>query len=175
MTKFFLKIGDITRTTPVKAIVTLINSEGMWYGGVDGAIARVAGGIYHEQAGEILSSHGLHNKQVVIAKGNHANHRGSFDDVIFVVDELESPLNELVYIALQSAKREGYTSVAFPLMRTGVMLGVVEPDLETVVREMKRGFDRFSAESDFDLDIYVVVYGDPEAVKLLSSFMQQIV
>lgn len=172
MTSFLLMKGDITRVASVDAIVTLINSEGAWFGGVDGAIQRIAGGQYHAQAGEVLNSRGLRNKQVVVAKGNRASHRGSFDDVIFVVDDLKSPLNELVYTALQSAKKEGYSSIAFPLMRTGVMLGAVEPDVRTVVREMRKGFDRFTAEGDVSMDIYVVVYDDPEAVKMLATNMK---
>lgn len=174
MASFLLMKGDITRTATVEAIVTLINSEGAWFGGVDDAIQRVAGGMYHAQAREVLNSQGLSNKQVVIAKGSRASHRGSFDDVIFVVDDLKSPLNELVYTALQSAQKEGYSSIAFPLMRTGVMLGVVEPDVKTVVKQMKMGFDRFTADGDVDMEIYVVVYAEPEAVKMLSASMKLI-
>ena len=172
MSTFNLMKGDITRTATVDAIVTLINSGGMWFGGVDGAIQRVAGGQYHAQAGAVLESRGLSNKQVVVAKGNRADHNGSFNDVVFVVDDLKSPLNELVYKALQSAKSEGYQSIAFPLMRTGVMLGIVEPDLKAVVKEMRLGFDRFFQHEDLDIDVYVVVYGEPEAVKMLSVSMK---
>lgn len=50
MASFLLMKGDITRMASVNAIVTLINSEGAWFGGVDGAIQRVAGGQYHAQA-----------------------------------------------------------------------------------------------------------------------------
>ena len=41
--------GDIT-AVPVDAIVTLINSGGLWFGGVDRAISSVAGDLYHRQA-----------------------------------------------------------------------------------------------------------------------------
>jgi len=174
MSSFYLMKGDLTRTASVDAIVTLINSEGAWFGGVDGAIQRVAGGQYHAQAGEVLNSKGLRNGQVVVAKGNRGNHRGSFDDVIFVVDDLKSPLGELVYTACKTAKREGYGSIAFPLMRTGVMLGAVEPDVKAVVKEMRKGFDRFTAEGQTDMEIYVVVYAEPEAVKMLSASMKLI-
>jgi O-acetyl-ADP-ribose deacetylase (regulator of RNase III) len=172
MASFYLMKGDITRTASVDAIVTLINSEGAWFGGVDGAIQRVAGGQYHAQAGAVLNSKGLRNGQTVVAKGNRGNHRGSFDDVIFVVDDLKSPLGELVYTACKVAKREGYGSIALPLMRTGVMLGAVEPDVKAVVKEMRKGFDRFAGEADSDMEIYVVVYDDPEAVKLLATNMK---
>lgn len=172
MADMFVTKGDITRTVTVDAIVTLINSRGIWAGGVDRAIQRVAGGYYHAQAGEVLNSRGLSNGQVVIANGNRANHNGSFNDVVFVVDDLQSPLSELVYAALQNAKREGYTSVALPLMRTGVMLGAVEPNVKAVVQQMRLGIDRFLAEGDISMDIYIVVYDEPEAVKMLSGSMK---
>ena len=57
MSTFNLMKGDITRTATVDAIVTLINSGGMWFGGVDGAIQRVAGGQYHAQAGAVQVGH----------------------------------------------------------------------------------------------------------------------
>lgn len=172
MANLFVIKGDITRTVPVEAIVTLINSDGMWFGGVDGAIQRVAGRHYHAQAGVVLNTSGLINAQSVVAKGDQAYHNGSFDNVVFVVDDLQSPLNELVYTALQTAKREGYSSVALPLMRTGVMLGLVEPDVRTVVQQMRLGIDRFLEEGDVNMDIYIVVYGEPEAVKMLSGTMK---
>ena len=163
MTTFHLTKGDLTRTVSVDAIVTLINSGGAWFGGIDGAIQRVAGGMYHAQAAEVR----LRNKQVVIAKGSRRMHRGNFDDVIFVVDDLKSPLNELVSVALEAARNAGYQSVAFPMMRTGVMMGAVEPNVRAVVAQMRQAFEAFSA----DMDVYVVVYDDPEAVKLLAQNM----
>lgn len=163
MTTFHLTKGDLTRTVSVDAIVTLINSGGAWFGGIDGAIQRVAGGMYHAQAAEVK----LRNKQVVIAKGRRDMHRGNFDDVIFVVDDLQSPLNELVSVALKAAQNAGYQSIAFPMMRTGVMMGAVEPDVRAVVAQMRKAFDAFSA----DMNVYVVVYDDPEAVKLLAQNM----
>jgi O-acetyl-ADP-ribose deacetylase (regulator of RNase III) len=41
--------GDITRIN-ADAIVTAINSAGMWFGGIDDAIQRAAGDFYHNQA-----------------------------------------------------------------------------------------------------------------------------
>ncbi|MCE7897799.1 hypothetical protein DYH11_01120 [Candidatus Microgenomates bacterium CPR3] len=163
MTTFHLTKGDLTRTVSVDAIVTLINSGKAWFGGIDGAIQRVAGGMYHAQAAEMR----LRNKQVVIAKGDRSMHRGNFDDVIFVVDDLQSPLNELVSAALKAAQNAGYQSIAFPMMRTGVMMGAVEPNVRAVVAQMRQAFEAFSV----DMDVYVVVYDDPEAVKLLAQNM----
>lgn len=172
MANMFVTKGDITRTIEVDAIVTLINSGGAWFGGVDGAISRVAGSQYHKQAQKVLNSSGLSNGQVVIAKGSRTKHSGSFNDVIFVVDDLKSPLNELVYKALVSVRGKRYKSIAFPLMRTGVMLGAVEPNVKAVVKQMRLGIDRFLEEGDTSMDIYIVVFGEPEAVKMLSDSMK---
>ena len=65
----------------------------------------------------------LHDGQVVVAKGNRNDHYGSFNDVVFVVDDLRQPLANLIRNALDAVKQQGYTSVAMPMFRTGVMLG----------------------------------------------------
>ncbi len=161
--------GDITTRVSVDAIVTLVNSGGFWFGGVDGAIVRVAGSRYHNQLEQVRKEKGLANGQVVVAKGHTQNHFGEFKDVVFVVDDLVSPLGDLVYIALKAARDSGYLSVALPLMRTGVMLGVVEPDIQAVVSEMKNGLARFFSDGSSDMVIYIVVYNDLEATKLLND------
>lgn len=167
MSRIFVTIGDITKKVPVDAIVTLINPEGAWFGGLDRAIQRVAGNQYHAAARAVLNTIGLQNGQAIIAKGE-TPHRGSFKDVVFVVDDLLSPLGDLVFIALCSANGRGYTSVALPLMRTGVVLGVIEPDVVAVVEQMKAGIDRFRITAPTSrMGIYVVVYGDGKAVDLL--------
>ncbi len=153
--------GDLTKLK-VDAIVTLINSGGMWFGGLDNAISRVAGTQYHNQAQAV----DLHNGQVVVAKKKGLS-RGRFEDVIFVVDDLESPLGDLVYAALSAAEQQGYKSVGFPLMRTGVMLGEVEPDVAAVIQQMKAGIARFWKEGERAMDIYIVVYDDPRSAAML--------
>ena len=89
--------GDITQT-PADAIMTAINSGGMWFGGVDGAIMRAAGNSYHAQASEAMP---LSDLDVVVAKGDRARHQGQFDNVVFVVDDLLSPLDKITYNGLE--------------------------------------------------------------------------
>ncbi len=163
MRKFLIE-GNITADANVNAIVTLINPAGMWFGGVDKAIKRLAGDYYHKLPGRLLTTAGLSNGQAVVATGYRSLHGGSFDDVVFVVDALTSPLRELLLIALKQAKTEGYTSIAIPMMRTGVMLGLVEPTLNAVLEELQLGFELAEAEG-CDLDVYIVVYNDPESLK----------
>ncbi|HSV95079.1 MAG TPA: hypothetical protein VLH94_03865 [Spirochaetia bacterium] len=163
MTSVFVKTGDVTKDVEVDALVTLINSECMWFGGIDGAIMRVAGNLYHSQAMGIP----LKDGKIVVAKKGLHSHAGSFKDVIFVVDDLLSPLGDLIYSALRETKVQGYKTVAFPLMRTGVMLGTVEPNMEAVVDQIKVAIDKFLADDDWNLQIYIVVFNNPDAVKLL--------
>jgi len=168
----FVTRGDITKTVAVDAIATLINSGGMWFGGVDGAIQRIAGSWYHAQAAAMLKTTVLQDGQVVTARGNRANHNGSFNDVIFVIDNLQLLLGDLVYAALKEAKQKRYKSIAFPLMRSGVMLGLVEPNVKAVVSQMRLGIERFLEEGDVEIDIYIVVHSEMDAIKMLSSSMK---
>lgn len=155
--------GDVTRDVSVDAIVTLINSGGMWYGGVDGAIIRVAGQLYHSGARQAMP---LTDGQVVVVEGDHDDHHGSFDDVVFVVDDLRQPLSNLLSKALQTIKSKGYTRVAMPMFRTGVMLGVVESDAHAVVDQMERAFSGFNHDG---MDIFIVIYNDSRIKGLLES------
>ena len=164
MTTVYVKTGDITKAVSVDAIVTLINPGGMWWGGLDNAIMHVAGTIYHSQARAIPLTDG----QVVVAKRHGRQHSGSFNDVLFVVDDLRLPLSDLMFSALRETQIEGYRSIAFPMMRTGVMLGAFEPNIRAVVEQMRAAIDKFThLYPDSDLKIYIVVYNDPEAENIL--------
>ncbi len=165
-----VRSGDIT-TIPVDAIVTLINSEGMWSGGVDRAINSVAGNRYHRQAGAMTP---LRNQQVVVAKGDHELHLGEFDDVIFVVDDLEGPVGPLVKSALEAAKEHGYKRLAFPAIRTGVTLGVHpdEPDARTTVQAIAKATHDFYTENhNLDIVVYFVVYSNAGTQRMLAEAM----
>jgi len=165
MTKVIVTSGDITKVR-VEAIVTLINPNGLWFGGIDRAITGVAGSQYHSQIGTPLR-----DGQVIVASGNRAWHKGDFNDVVFVVDDLLSPLSDLVFLALQASKKEEYVSVAMPLFRTGVMLGKVEPDVETVAEQMVIGIEAFLAENTPPpSDIYLVIYNNPQAEEMLRAW-----
>jgi len=160
--------GDITQT-PIDAIMTAINSGGMWFGGVDGAIQRVAGNHYHNQASNSMP---LKELQTIVAKGDSQYHNGQFNDVVFVVDDLRKPLNEVVYAGLEAAHNSGYKTLAIPAMRMGVMAGVVEKTPVEVVSKIKQGFDSFLDKYGevTDLkDLTFVVYQDPATIKQLEE------
>lgn len=126
--------GDITRFK-VDALITAINSGGMWFGGIDGVINRAAGNLFHLQASKAMP---LSDGQVVVAYGNITN-QGAFTNVVFVVDDLRRSLAEVVYDGLSGASDAGFKSVSLPTIRMGVMLGVVEKTLEEAVVGISTG------------------------------------
>lgn len=130
--------GDITKIDS-DAIITAINSGRLWFGGIDGAIQRVAGNIYHDQA----MNEELINLKVIVARGDHNNHKGKFDNVVFVVDDLKSELRGVIARGLEEADAAGFKKVTIPAIRTGVMLGAVEKSLEQVVDEYMKGIKRY--------------------------------
>jgi hypothetical protein len=97
---------------------------------------------------------------VVIVHGDDTR-RLHFRDVIFVVDDLVQPLGNLVLRGLLAADLAGYASVALPLMRTGVMAGVVEKNVQEVIHEINRAVKIFSDGSPVFLEnIAIWVYDD---------------
>lgn len=130
--------GDITMIAS-DAIITAINSGGLWFGGIDGAIRRVAGNMYHAQ----VSGKKLINLEVIVARGDHNHHIGKFDNVVFVVDDLKSELRGVIARGLEEADNAGFKNVTIPAIRTGVMLGAVEKSLEQVVDEYVKGIMRY--------------------------------
>jgi len=160
--------GDITQI-PTNAIMTAINSGGLWFGGVDGAIQRVAGNHYHSQAAKQMP---LKELQAVIAKGNFKEHYGKFNDIVFVVDDLNYPLNEVIYSGLEAAHNQNYKNIALPAMRMGVMAGLVEKTPREVVIKIREGVENFLnkyGEVTNLKDLTFVVYQDPTAIKQLEE------
>ena len=161
--------GDITRIAG-DAVMTLINSrKNNWHGGVDMAIKRVAGELYHEQAAREADRGGLRDGQVVIASGSAQQHRGAFDQVVFVIDDLARPLGDLVVVGLVAAAADGIRRIALPAMRTGVMLGRYEPTVLDAAREMHRGIGQFFSQGGPAMAITIVVYQDPLAQEALQQ------
>lgn len=159
--------GDITRVN-ADALVTAINASGAWFGGVDGAIFRVAGGIFHSQASREMP---LEDGQTIVARSNGNVHEGAFANVVFVVDELRRPLHEVIQLGLMAASDAGFGSVSLPAIRTGVMLGAVEKTVNQAVNEMAKGVKNFLAENpDTKIDsIMFVIYGDKTIQSLLKK------
>lgn len=157
--------GDIT-TRRADAIITAINSGGMWFGGVDNAIQRVSGSLFHAQA----ANQELHDGDVVVATGGPAG-EGQFANVVFIIDDLVQPLADLVYTALMEADKAGVKTVNLPTLRTGVMAGVVEPTVGLALEALAQGILRFTPRATSITDITIVVYGDPDSELTLKGLL----
>ncbi|MEK6914665.1 MAG: hypothetical protein AABW83_03370 [Nanoarchaeota archaeon] len=171
--KIYVVEGDITQI-PADALMTAINSLGMWFGGIDGAIQRVAGNLYHNQ---VLQATPLSDLQTVVARGGaRPDRKIGFRDVVFVVDDLKSPLEKVVYAGLETANDEGYKSLLIPTIRMGVMAGDRETPKQAV-RKLADGLSdfvsRYSGRTKLE-DIKVVVYDNPDLAKNISSVLGKI-
>ena len=166
--------GDITSVNS-DAIITAINSGRLWFGGIDGAIQRVAGNIYHNQA----MNEELSDLKVIVARGDHNNHKGKFDNVVFVVDDLRSELRGVIARGLEEADAAGFKNVTIPAIRTGVMLGAVEKSLEQVVDEYMKGIRRYVGRKRVKGQvpgiqaIAFVTYNNPELEEILHRILFQ--
>lgn len=170
MTRVSVVSGDIARVDS-DALVTAINSVGMWFGGIDGVISRVAGSLFHAQAGGAMP---LKDGQTVIARSNGHDHDGAFKNVVFVVDDLQQPLRQVIYNGLKTASEAGFAKVSLPTIRMGVMLGEVEKSLDEAVSEMATGIRKFLTDYPKTpvQDIIFVVYNDQRTQSLLNSALK---
>lgn len=162
--------GDATKV-PCDALVTLINSGKMWFGGMDNAIYRTSGQQFHVQAAFAIDKYELSDGQAVFATGKSIS--GKFNAVIFVIDDLHLPLERLVFIALMSARENHCQSVVLPTLRTGIMAGVVEKTLEDTIKALVNGIRTFEeAHPNTPMTITFVAYNDERIVKLLQEAVQ---
>ncbi len=172
-TELYVINGDITQI-PTDAIMTAINSGGLWFGGIDRTIQRVAGGRYHSQAAARMP---LSNLQSIVAKGNKANHNGQFNDVVFVVDNLQSPLEQVVYKGLETADKESYKKILLPAIRMGVMAGEVEKTPEEAVSRIGEGINSFMKKYGKNTqlkNITFVIYNDMKTAEKLAAGLRNI-
>jgi len=161
--------GDIA-ATKAGALVTAINSGGMWFGGIDGVIQRAAGQMFHSQAERALP---LKHTNTVVAK-KQGEHRGQFGDVVFVIDDLEGPLSAVIIAALTAANDAGYKTISLPAIRTGVMLGTVEKDASEAARQTVIGFEAFaSAHTGSLTEVTLVVYNQPNIFDALAYDLER--
>ena len=157
-------LGDITKID-ADGLVLGINSEGLWGGGVDRAIYAASGDQFHQQAAQTLI--GAADGEVVVAKTLQP-HSGAYRNVVFVADNLQAPLYDILITGLRAADREGFTSVTVPALRMGVMMGYGGPP-EQKVRDMAQAVRDFQTEAKCLREITFVIYGDPVTFEALRA------
>ena len=159
--------GDIG-VVKADALITAINSGGLWFGGVDQVISSRAGNRFHQQVANLLPN--LKHLDTVVAKKTR-KHRGAFGDVIFVIDDLEGPLSKIILAGLAAADLAGYKKVTLPAIRTGVMLGQIEKNIQQTVTESIRGIKKFLRVNKNSEKITFVIYDSPI---ILGEFKKQL-
>lgn len=159
--------GDIARF-PASALLTPINSGGVWWGAIDGVIERHCGRQFHNQARARMP---LRDGQTVYAK-KQQNHSAAFGDVIFVIDDLRRPLREILLAGLLEADANGITDLSIPAMRTGVMLGQFERTLEATIKELAEGTLLFTDTGPKHLRTATfVVYNDQKTIGAMQNLL----
>ena len=158
--------GDIAEVD-AEALITAINSSGLWLEKIDDTIRRYAGTVFHNKARDTMP---LKDGQTVVTR-RIFEHSGGWGDVVFVVDNLKSPLSQIVCSALIAAQNAGYQTVSLPAIRTGKTLGAVEKDAETTVIELLKAVRNFldTTPNVTIKEIHFVVFGDQIVLSLLTN------
>ena len=159
--KCLVKVWDIGQIK-ADALIAPINSGGMWFGAIDNVIRDKWWLQFHEQVTTNLN----HWDTVTAIK--QEKHNGWFDNVVFVIDDLEWPLHDIIYKWLLSADKAWYKTVSMPIMRTWVMLWAVEKTLEDVFVEIKKWIEEFKKNKPNNLKniIFVVYKGEQIRIDL---------
>lgn len=188
--------GDIAQV-PAQAILIPINSGGMWWGALDGVIETACGvqrmssaDQFHQQLKKNLRNQigmsALAGTKMIAKRDNSRHgqvyvcrkqtpHRGLFQDVIFIIDDLEGPVSDLTFNILAGTSEAGYTDVSLPAFRTGVMKGAYEPTPEAAVAGILEGLTSFYDQfPDSNLsNITFVIYDGGKVLNLLQSRMKK--
>jgi hypothetical protein len=138
----------------VNTIILPIRPDHLTVPGPDWIVRSVAGEMYHNQIHDPIT-YGQ-----IVTRGNSRFHRGGFDNVIFVVDDGETSLFQLVRNALNEARCQHIDQVALPLLRYA--LASYEQSRDNQVREIGqetlRGLQLFWKEAlTYDMDILVCI------------------
>lgn len=164
--KIYVLSGDISQVG-ADALITAINSAAMWFGGIDGVISRVAGNMFHDQVNKQLP---LEQNETIIARKTH-DHHGQFENVVFVIDDLKSPLRNVIKSGLDAASDAGFKNVTLPTIRMGVMLGAVESTKEEALEEMIQGIRLHEETGSVIEHLTFVIYNDSNVHRMLKEML----
>ena len=166
MTKVTVVNGDITQIK-ADALIAAINPRGMWSGGIDDAIQRVSDNMLHNQAAEKMP---LKDGQVVFAPAT-LPYNGRFDNVIFVVDELQRPVEQLVKAALDEAEARSLATISIPTLRTGVVASAYETHGETLAGLVIAIIKFVSTNPSHVQEINIIVYNNDVDKRVLERIL----
>jgi|GEM_PF-2172986 len=132
--------GDIAKF-PADALVTTFSKQATKKTEVDLAIDRQAGSDFRYK---IPTERSLLDGSATLVAGKSFYNPTAFKNIIYVVDNLQVPLADIVSAGLRQAAVVGLVDVSLPVLRLGPMLGKVEKTPRDVIREMINGVLRLS-------------------------------
>jgi O-acetyl-ADP-ribose deacetylase (regulator of RNase III) len=145
---------DITQIE-ADALIMAANTLGYHGGAIDQAVQRVSGGVFFDQ---IKWNPELADGQIIYVSATY-EHGGQFRDVIFMIDNSQQPLSQLVLAALQTAEHLHLAHVSLPAFRTGRMAGYYERTIEATADALVEGIKDFVAsEPTYVQRVTVAVY-----------------
>ncbi|MDD5152947.1 MAG: hypothetical protein PHS95_03090 [Candidatus Pacebacteria bacterium] len=153
-------------------------------GRINCIIRKLAGNYYHEQVEEALTGRPifLKNGDACITRYDNEDPPRSLlgpKDVIFVIDDMNLPLRDIVCNGLTHANDSRmYKSIILPIPRIEIALD--EGDKKEIVKEMMRGVKKFRRRRPYEKprlhdkrllnDIMLVeLNGDIEVIQLLKK------
>jgi O-acetyl-ADP-ribose deacetylase (regulator of RNase III) len=164
-------LGDISKVK-TDALITAINSRGIWFGHIDAVIIRNAGDLFHSQIESVMP---LKDGQTIVTRSGRDTHNGTIANVVFVVDDQKHPLREVIRNGLQAASDAGFESVSLPTIRMGKAINIVEKSVEEVMAETAAGVKDFLIANPETLikKIIFVVHSNQNTQALLQKALRQ--
>ena len=162
--KITVREGNIG-LVPSDALITTVNSAGLWFGAIDRLIHQYAGSGPHT----ILSGNLRHMRESsaisVPAEGS------AFKNVVFVIDDLHEDLWVPIYNALDVADFHRHKVVTIPTVRFSVMLGIKEKTIEQYLTQFTKGIIEWTTDNgDPSIEeIKIVVYKDQNMLRNLTT------
>lgn len=158
--------GNIAQV-PAAALITTVSSTGYWNSEVDCAIQGVAGTTFHDQLeaqgllleGGIVHTYALEMIDTV-----------KFDSVLFIVDNLVRPLQDVLKAVFQVADLYSLSTLTVPALRTtGATRGAHERTVSEALEGIVAAIVEFRAWAKNVHKITVVVDNDPGSEQYLKQ------
>lgn len=150
---------------PSDALITTVNSAGLWFGAIDGLIQQYTTNSPHDILRDTLPHMHESSAISVAAEGS------AFKNVVFVIDDLHEDLWVPIYNALNAAEVARHKVITIPTVRFGVMLWVKEKSINEYIAQFIKGIREWVLDNDnpYIQEIIIVVYNDPFMVDLLTK------
>ncbi len=160
--------GEISKVG-ANAVMTTVQEKHLCHGGVNSVVGQ-ANPCFFQQ---LQKAPEMKDGEALLARGDG---KGPIENVVFVKDSSEKPLNEIVFAGLKAADAAGLEHVAVPAMRAGSVFGAVERSYREISLELRKGVERFLAEARQTLKtISLVVYNDDKlATQIHNAFSERV-